>query len=159
VDSSEAKRSGEDTPEDPRHHHDIDWVAAERSPEFQELIAKKRSFVLPALGFVFIWYFGFILLAGYAPDFMGERITGGFTIGYALALSQFVMTWVLAAMYLRRADRNFDPLARKAAEVAVRAGSRRGREESASGGQPGGFTEPGGAGRAGRTTTSREAPR
>ena len=53
--------------------------------------------------FVFIWYFGFIALAGYAPDFMGERLIDGFTVGYLLALSQFVMTWVLGWLYLRQA--------------------------------------------------------
>ena len=53
---------------------DIDWVAAERSPEFQELVTKKKAFVLPATLFFLAWYFGFILLAGYAPDFMGQRV-------------------------------------------------------------------------------------
>jgi uncharacterized membrane protein (DUF485 family) len=101
------------------HHPEIDWEATERSPEFRELITKRRAFVLPALGFVFLWYFGFIALAGYAPDFMGERITGGFTVGYALALSQFLMTWFLGWLYLRQSDRVFDPLARKASERAL----------------------------------------
>jgi uncharacterized membrane protein (DUF485 family) len=102
---------------------DIDWVAAEQSPEFQELVRKRRGFVLPATVFFMAWYFGFIILAGYAPDFMGrEFITDGVTVGYALALSQFVMTWVLGWLYVRRATRVFDPLAARAAEVAVRAG-------------------------------------
>jgi uncharacterized membrane protein (DUF485 family) len=102
---------------------DIDWVAAEQSPEFQELVRKRRGFVLPATAFFMAWYFGFIILAGYAPDFMGrEFITDGVTVGYALALSQFVMTWVLGWLYVRRATRVFDPLAARAAEVAVRAG-------------------------------------
>lgn len=103
-------------------HPEIDWKAAEDSPEFQELVHRRRAFVLPVLGFVFVWYFGFIALAGYAQDFMGERLIEGLTVGYALALSQFVMTWVLGWLYLRRADRVFDPLARKAAEQAVRSG-------------------------------------
>ena len=103
------------------HHPQIDWVAAEQSPEFRELIKKKRSFVLPATIFFLVWYFGFIVLAGYAEDFMGrEFITDGLTVGYTLALSQFVMVWVLGAMYLRRADRDFDPLAERAAQVALR---------------------------------------
>jgi len=103
------------------HHPEIDWVAAERSPEFRELVRKKRSFVVPATVFFLTWYFGFIILAGYAPDFMGrEFIADGLTVGYALALSQFVMVWVLGAMYLRRADRDFDPLAERAAQVALR---------------------------------------
>ena len=102
------------------HHPEIDWEAAERSPEFRELIRKKRAFVVPATIFFLAWYFGFVILAGYAPDFMGrEFLTDGLTVGYALALSQFVMTWVLGAMYLRRADREFDPLAERAAQVAV----------------------------------------
>ena len=113
------------------HHPEIDWIAAERSPEFKELIRKKRSFVLPATIFFLAWYFGFIILAGYAEDFMGESIYEGFTVGYLLALSQFIMVWTLGWLYLRRADRDFDPLARKAAETALEAG-RRGRVEGES---------------------------
>ena len=103
----------------PEHHPEIDWAAVEQSPEFQELVRKKRSFVVPATVFFLAWYFGFIILAGYAPDFMGrESLTDGLTVGYVLALSQFVMTWGLGAWYLRKADREFDPLAERAAAVA-----------------------------------------
>jgi uncharacterized membrane protein (DUF485 family) len=102
------------------HRPDIDWEAVERSPEFRELIRRKKAFVIPATAFFLAWYFGFIILAGYAPDFMGrEFITDGLTVGYALALSQFVMTWVLGWMYLRKADRVFDPLAERAREAAL----------------------------------------
>jgi uncharacterized membrane protein (DUF485 family) len=105
----------------PDHHPEIDWAAAERSPEFRELIRKKRSFVVPATIFFLAWYFGFVILAGYAPDFMGrEFLTDGLTVGYVLALSQFVMTWGLGAWYLRKSDREFDPLAERAAQVALR---------------------------------------
>jgi uncharacterized membrane protein (DUF485 family) len=107
------------------HHPEIDWKAAAESPEFRELVQKRRSFVIPCLAFVFVWYFGFIALAGYAPEFMGESIYEGFTVGYLLALSQFVMTWVLGWLYLRKADSTFDPLARRAAERALEAGGAR----------------------------------
>jgi uncharacterized membrane protein (DUF485 family) len=111
---------------------EIDWIAAERSPEFQQLVKQKRSFVLPATIFFLVWYFGFIVLAGYAPDFMGEEfLIDGITVGYVLALTQFVMTWVLGWLYLRKADRVFDPLAKRAAAVAVEAG----RARSAEGGE------------------------
>jgi uncharacterized membrane protein (DUF485 family) len=116
----------------PDHHPEIDWIAAERSPEFKELIRKKRKFVLPATIFFLAWYFGFIILAGYAEDFMGESIYEGFTVGYLLALSQFIMVWTLSLLYLRKADRDFDPLARKAAETALEAG-RRGRADGDTG--------------------------
>ena len=94
------------------HRTDTDWNAIERSPEFQELTRRKRAFVVPATIFFLSWYFGFIILTGYAPDFMGrEFITDGLTVGYVLALSQFLRTWVLGAMYVRRANRVWDPLA------------------------------------------------
>jgi uncharacterized membrane protein (DUF485 family) len=103
-------------------HMNIDWEAAERSPEFQELIRRRRSFVIPATVFFLAWFFGFILLTAYAPDFMGESVYEGLTVGYCLALSQFIMVWVLSAWYLRRSDRVFDPLAEKAAQRAVEVG-------------------------------------
>ena len=109
----------------------IDWEAIEHTPEFQELIRKRRSFVLPGTIFFLSYYMAFILLAGYAPDFMGEEfITDGVTVGYALALTQFVMTWVLGWLYVRKATRVFDPLAARAAEVAVQAGVKAGRPGS-----------------------------
>jgi uncharacterized membrane protein (DUF485 family) len=98
----------------------VDWEAIERSSEFRELIARRRRFVLPATIFFLAWYLGFILLAGYAEDFMGSSIYEGFTVGYLLALSQFVMTWGLAAWYLRKADREFDPLEREVVELSER---------------------------------------
>jgi uncharacterized membrane protein (DUF485 family) len=104
------------------HHSEIDWKAVERSPEFQELVTRKRAFVIPATIFFLAWYFGFIILAGYAPDFMGrEFIADGMTVGYALALTQFIMVWVLGWMYLRRSDKVFDPLAARAREAAMAA--------------------------------------
>ena len=100
---------------DPR----IDWEAAERSPEFRELLAARRRFVLPATIFFLAWYIGFILLAGYAPDFMARSIYEGLTVGYCLALTQFVMVAALGLMYLRRSEKAFDPLAEKAAARAL----------------------------------------
>ena len=112
-------------------HPQIDWAAAERSPEFQELVKKRRGFVIPATIFFLAWYFLFIVLSGYAEDFMGEKVWKGLTVGYLFALSQFVMTWVLAALYVKRADRVFDPLAKRAAERAVEAGRAGGGTEVA----------------------------
>ena len=106
----------------PRPEPNNDWKAAERSPEFRELIAARRRFVLPGTIFFLSWYIGFILLAGYAPDFMGSSIYEGLTVGYCLALTQFAMVGILGLMYLRRANDVYDPLAAKAAQVALDAG-------------------------------------
>jgi len=95
---------------------DIDWEAIERSPEFQELVSKRKAFVLPGTIFFLAWYMGFILLTAYAEDFMSERVYEGLTVGYCLALTQFVMVLVLGLLYLRKSANVFDPLAAKAIE-------------------------------------------
>src|SRR5215210_7426971 len=95
---------------------EIDWQAIEESPDFQELVRKRRSFVLPGTIFFLAWYMGFILLTAYAEDFMSERVYEGLTVGYCLALTQFLMVVILGILYLRRAGRSYDPLAEKAIE-------------------------------------------
>jgi uncharacterized membrane protein (DUF485 family) len=101
-----------------RPHREVDWEAVERWPEFQELVHRRRAFVIPATIFFLAWYMGFILLCGYAPDFMAESVYEGLTVGYVLALTQFVMVLVLGLWYLRKADREFDPLAETVVEKA-----------------------------------------
>ena len=95
----------------------IDWESIERSPEFRELVDRRRRFVTPCTIFFLAWYLGFILLCAYAPDFMGESVYEGLTVGYCLALTQFVMVFGLGLWYLRKADREFDPLAERAIEA------------------------------------------
>jgi uncharacterized membrane protein (DUF485 family) len=90
----------------------------EELPEFRELVAARRRFVLPATVFFLAWYLGFILLAGYAPDFMGESVYEGLTVGYVLALSQFLMTGLLGVLYLRRARKVWDPMQERALQAA-----------------------------------------
>ena len=103
----------------------IDWEAIEGSPEFQELIKRRRSFVLPATIFFLSYYMAFILLAGYAEDFMARSVYEGLTVGYCLALTQFVMVLALGLLYLRKADREYDPLAQR---VVTKAGDGDGGE-------------------------------
>jgi len=112
-----------------RPHPEIDWEAIERSPEFQELVHRRRGFVIPCTIFFLTWYMGFILLTAYAQDFMGDSVYEGLTVGYCLALTQFVMVVGLGLWYLRKSDREFDPLAEKAiaayADHEIHPGSRR----------------------------------
>jgi uncharacterized membrane protein (DUF485 family) len=50
---------------------------------------------------------------------MGDSVYEGLTVGYCLALTQFVMVFVLGYLYLRRADTVYDPLAAKVAAEAL----------------------------------------
>jgi uncharacterized membrane protein (DUF485 family) len=87
-----------------------DWDALERSPEFEQLVASRRRFVVPALTVFVVWFGGFLILTGYARDFMGEKVIGNFTWAYVLALSLIVMTWAIAWLYLRFSEGTLVPL-------------------------------------------------
>ena len=102
-----------------------DWQRIERSDEFQELVKRRRSFVVPATIFFLVYYMAFIIVAGYAPDFMGESVYEGLTVGYCYALTQFLMVFVLGIWYLRKSENEFDPLADKVVEAAAESEERR----------------------------------
>jgi uncharacterized membrane protein (DUF485 family) len=109
---------GDGRTEEDRRLEAVDWEGIERSPEFQELVRRRRSFVVPATIFFLAYYMAFILLTGYAEDFMAESVYEGLTVGYCLALTQFLMVFVLGIMYLRRADKDYDPLAQRVVTAA-----------------------------------------
>jgi uncharacterized membrane protein (DUF485 family) len=97
----------------------VDWKGIERSGEFRELVRRRRRFVVPATIFFLAYYMAFIIVAGYAPDFMGESVYEGLTVGYCYALTQFLMVFVLGIWYLRKAEKEFDPLSDAVAEAAL----------------------------------------
>jgi len=97
----------------------VDWHAVEALPEFRELVARRRRFVLPATIFFLAWYFGFVIAAGYAPDFLGESVYEGLTVGYVWALTQFLMVAVLGVAYLRYSTRVLDPLRARVVDRAA----------------------------------------
>jgi uncharacterized membrane protein (DUF485 family) len=87
-----------------------DWASLAASAEFASLLRQKRRFVIPATVFFIVYYFALPVLVGYFPAFMGRRVWGPVNIAYLFALSQFVMAWLLAWLYVRAAAR-FDRLA------------------------------------------------
>jgi uncharacterized membrane protein (DUF485 family) len=87
----------------------VEAIAA--SAEFKELLKAKSAFILPATVFFVLYYFALPVLVGYAPTWMQTKI-GPINLAYLFALSQFAMTWILAAMYMKKASR-FDTMAAK----------------------------------------------
>ncbi len=95
------------------HTEDVDpaeWDRVAAMDEFKELVAARIRFIVPATIFFLVYYLALPLLAGFAKDFMDTKVIGELNIAYLFALSQFVMTFVLAYIYLRRAA-GFDDMA------------------------------------------------
>lgn len=79
----------------------------EHSNEFKRLRNTKLKFIVPATIFFLVYYFALPVLVGFfgvnadgTPGFMDTRIAPGLSIAYLFALSQFIMAWVLAFIYL-----------------------------------------------------------
>jgi uncharacterized membrane protein (DUF485 family) len=81
------------------------------SPEFAELRSRLRRFVFPMSAAFMLWYLAYVLLATYAPGFMGIPVLGTINIGIVVGLLQFATTFAITALYVRHADRRLDPLA------------------------------------------------
>jgi uncharacterized membrane protein (DUF485 family) len=96
-----------------------DWQAIEASPEFQELVKARRSFLVPATIVWLVFAIGYLLLAAYAHGLMGKQVAG-VPFAWLAALSQVLLTWVVTWAYLRKADNTFEPLEQRAAEAATR---------------------------------------
>lgn len=88
-----------------------DWQAVQAEPDFQELRRRLRNFVFPVTGLFLGWYLLYVLLATYAPVFMGTPVLGNINVGLIFGLLQFVSTFAITAWYVRFADKRFDPLA------------------------------------------------
>ena len=89
----------------------VDWESAAASVQFKALVKAKLKFIVPATLFFIIYFFALPVMVGYAPDLMNRRVVGSVNVAYLFALSQFFMAWILAWLYIRRANTVFDPLA------------------------------------------------
>src|SRR5436190_426255 len=87
------------------------WREIASAREFQELLRAKRRVIVPATLFFIIYYFALPVLVGYAPVLMERKVIGNINLAYVFALSQFLVAWGIAALYLRAASR-FDAMAK-----------------------------------------------
>jgi len=84
-----------------------DWTAIEQSNEFKSLVSAKMRFIVPATVFFVCYYFALPILVGYFPSVMEQKVVGNINVAYLFALSEFVMAWIIMALYVQRA-RAFD---------------------------------------------------
>jgi uncharacterized membrane protein (DUF485 family) len=97
---------------------DVDWKKITNDPKFQLLHRKKQAFLTGLMVFSVVFYFLLPIGAAYFQDLFRVRVWGVINIGLLFALSQFVVAWLVAWYYLRRAGGEFDRLT---AEIAAQA--------------------------------------
>ena len=79
------------------------------------LIAEKLKYLVPMTIIFMVGYIGLTVLAAFGKSIMAIKVIGAFNVGYLLIALNYVLSWVLAIVYVRIANNVFDPLAAKAA--------------------------------------------
>ena len=90
------------------------------NPKFQELVAKRGRFAWTLSIVVLVLFYGFVLMVAYNPSTLGQPVSDGsmLTVGVATELFLFVLFWVLSALYVRRANTEFDDLTQEVIKQA-----------------------------------------
>lgn len=89
------------------------YEQVQAGPEFADLRARMRRFVLPMSAAFLLWYLAYVLLASYARELMAVKVAGNINVGLVIGLLQFVSTFVITTLYVRYADRHLDPAAER----------------------------------------------
>lgn len=86
------------------------WSEIARNPKYLELKRRKRVFLFGWWLASSLYYFSLPLLSGYFPDLFKIKLIGVVNFGYLFILSQFVVAIVVALVYTRVANNDFDRL-------------------------------------------------
>ncbi len=82
------------------------------NPKFVKLVTKRARFAWTLAFIVLGMFYGFVLLVAFKPTLLGRPIYQGsmVTIGVAFELFMFIFFWLLTALYVRKANGEFDEL-------------------------------------------------
>ena len=100
----------------------VDWSGLNGDPRFQYLHKRKSRFLWGLMIFSVAYYFLLPVGAAYFQDLFRTRVWGVVNVGILFALSEFVVAWLVAFIYSRKANNDFDAMARALVESARRGG-------------------------------------
>jgi uncharacterized membrane protein (DUF485 family) len=81
-----------------------DWSAIARSQPFQDLVGRRRRFVVAGTLFYTLYFVVYLALLGFAPDLMGKEVIGSISLALLGGLSVCALAPIMARLYIRRAD-------------------------------------------------------
>ena len=82
------------------------------NPKFQDLVARRGRFAWTLAFVVLSMFYGFVMVVAFNPTSLGQPISEGskWTVGVTVELFLFIFFWVLTALYVKRANTEFDAL-------------------------------------------------
>ncbi len=92
--------------------NDLIYQRIENSAHFRELVEKRQRFAILLSIIMLVIYVGFILLIAFAPGWLGTPLYAGTSVtrGIPIGVGVIVISFVLTAIYVWRANGEFDRL-------------------------------------------------
>ncbi len=81
--------------------------------DLERLSAQRFRVAAVLTATMMVVYFGFILLVAFAKGFLGELVADGLSVGILLGVLVILSTWVVTWIYVRWANRTYEPAARR----------------------------------------------
>ncbi|GGK77941.1 membrane protein [Planomonospora parontospora subsp. parontospora] len=94
-----------------RQHDASVYEQAQASERFQELKRRFRAWTFPMTAAFLAWYLLYVVLSGWARDFMGTKVLGNINVALIFGFLQFVSTFGIAWAYSRHMEKKIDPIA------------------------------------------------
>ena len=92
---------------------DEDIVARiEKNPKFLKFVSTRNNYSIIMTMAMMVVYFGYILLVAFNKPFLATKVSAGavMSIGIPMGLGVLVFTIVITAIYVRRANSEFDAI-------------------------------------------------
>jgi uncharacterized membrane protein (DUF485 family) len=93
-----------------------EWERVEQTSAFQELMQKKKAFLIPTVIFFLVFYMVMPVLGEFTTVLDGQAI-GAITWAYVYGFAQFAMTLILCHLYRNQANK-WDTLVKEARQEA-----------------------------------------
>ena len=91
------------------------------NPKYKELKAKRSAFGWLLAALMMVVYYGYIALIAWNKEFLSQPIGAGVTtIGIPIGMGVIVFTIVITAIYVRRANSEYDALTKQILEDATK---------------------------------------
>jgi uncharacterized membrane protein (DUF485 family) len=85
----------------------------ESDPNYIKLVRERKSFAWTLTIIMLVIYYGYIAVVAFAPQVIAAKLAGSITIGLVLGVALILASIVLTAIYVLRANSQFDDLTKK----------------------------------------------
>lgn len=101
----------------------VNFEEVEKTEKFKYLIRKKKKFIVPLTIFFLVFYFALPIFTSYT-NVLNHPAIGDISWVWVFAVAQFLMTWALVMIYMKKAA-VFDKIAEEMIKEEIARGGTR----------------------------------